>query len=365
MNYEKAYKEALEKLEVILNLNTVKKSGTIYVDDIQKIFPELKENEDERIKKMLRDILSQWKNEIPAWCSDIKLIDATLKWIEQQGEQKPAEELKPKYKVGDWVVSPNGVYWHIDAINDNRYEVSCTTGEGANWPLDTSLYHLWTIQDAKAGDVLAYVTDEGDLWIMIFWSLYEPYEGLVHYHALLVNDNFGDKGTCCICIDNLKPATKEQCDLLFQKMKEAGYEWDAKKKELKKIEQNCYHNDGLYYAIDILEKTFGKVEGYQSNDGKIEHQKAIETINALYHKKPAEWSEEDETMLKTIISDFSRGCGSSIGQEQWLKSLSPQSHWKPSEEQMNALSTAKNSHFDLSYKTKDILESLYNDLKKL
>ena len=31
------------------------------------------------------------------------------------------------------------------------------------------------------------------------------------------------------------PATKEQRDLLFRKMKEAGYEWDADKKELRKI----------------------------------------------------------------------------------------------------------------------------------
>ena len=36
--------------------------------------------------------------------------------------------------------------------------------------------------------------------------------------------NFNNYGT---------PATKEQRDLLFQKMKEAGYEWDAEKKELK------------------------------------------------------------------------------------------------------------------------------------
>ena len=34
----------------------------------------------------------------------------------------------------------------------------------------------------------------------------------------------------------IKPATKEQRDLLFHKMKEAGYEWDALNKELKKIE---------------------------------------------------------------------------------------------------------------------------------
>lgn len=32
------------------------------------------------------------------------------------------------------------------------------------------------------------------------------------------------------------PATKEQRGLLFSKMKKAGYEWDEKKKELRKIQ---------------------------------------------------------------------------------------------------------------------------------
>ena len=34
------------------------------------------------------------------------------------------------------------------------------------------------------------------------------------------------------------PATKEQCDILFQKMKESGYMWDSEKKELIKINLN-------------------------------------------------------------------------------------------------------------------------------
>ena len=37
---------------------------------------------------------------------------------------------------------------------------------------------------------------------------------------------------------DVKPATKEQRDLLFSKMKEAGYEWDSEKKELKMITSN-------------------------------------------------------------------------------------------------------------------------------
>jgi hypothetical protein len=90
------------------------------------------------------------------------------------------------------------------------------------------------------------------------------------------------------------PATKEQRDILFQKMKEAGYEWDSEKRELKKIEQSCNNSDGLYYAIDILEKTLGKADGYQTDDGILSHKCAITAVKKLYEQKPAEWSEEDE-----------------------------------------------------------------------
>lgn len=43
----KAYDEAIKKFNVILNLNTVKESGTIFADDVRKIFPELRESKDE------------------------------------------------------------------------------------------------------------------------------------------------------------------------------------------------------------------------------------------------------------------------------------------------------------------------------
>ncbi len=37
---------------------------------------------------------------------------------------------------------------------------------------------------------------------------------------------------------SVAPATKAERDLLFAKMREAGYEWDEKKKELNKIKLN-------------------------------------------------------------------------------------------------------------------------------
>jgi len=161
-------------------------------------------------------------------------------WFEKQDKQKFSTEAKPKFKVGDWITNGQ-LICKVLSVMSKSYELHLYNDDYCHFETDVQSvdkdYHLWTIQDAKNGDVFAYVTDEDELWIMIFMSLYEPYEGHVHYHALLVNDKFFDKGTCCICINDLKPATKEQRNILFEKMHEAGYEWDAKNKELKKIEQ--------------------------------------------------------------------------------------------------------------------------------
>ena len=59
-----------------------------------------------------------------------------------------------------------------------------------------------------------------------------------------------------------------------------------------------------------------------------------EKIKGL-QQKPAEWSEEDELMRTVIIQTLERfgGRGTTGMQIDWLKSLHPQPHWKPSEEQ--------------------------------
>ena len=122
------------------------------------------------------------------------------------------------------------------------------------------------------------------------------------------------------------------------------YEVGKKQKEQKPIElpkSEDYGIDGLYAAVDILQKTLGEVDGYQTDDGILEHKCAISAVKELYEQKPAEWSEEDERLLTKLmtfvdIECFDRECN---GQEviDWLKSFRPQPHWKPSEEQMDIL----------------------------
>lgn len=55
-----------------------------------------------------------------------------------------------------------------------------------------------------------------------------------------------------------------------------------------------YGIDSLWHAIRILEKTLGAVEGYQTDDGLLEHKAAITEVKKLYKQKSAECGEENE-----------------------------------------------------------------------
>lgn len=77
MDYEKKYEEALERA----------KAGK----PMDEVFPELKESEDERIRKMLIEQMERWKkcaedNNVE---QDVKDASAAIVYLEKQKEQKP------------------------------------------------------------------------------------------------------------------------------------------------------------------------------------------------------------------------------------------------------------------------------------
>ena len=198
-------------------------------------------------------------------------------WFEKQREETVdnANKIRPKFDIGDWITCPAFIpaphLLHVINNEDGLYELEDVYGTKKQSTISDieSIYDHWDFNDAKEGDVLSYETDEGDLWIMLYWSLYEPYEGHVHYHALLVNDKFTDKGTCCICIDDLKPATIEQHELLFRKMKEEGYQWDKNKKELVEQMTGEEHKQYMLGHQDetIYDMSFEEAQDYISKRG--------------------------------------------------------------------------------------------------
>lgn len=237
-------------------------------------------------------------------------------------EQNPAEKVEPKFKVGDWVVVDDGRTGRIIECTkdfaDVDLEFSCLSTRVNN-------IRSWTIQDAKDSDILVHSSFMFGDFIFIYnnTSILQAY---CYYSNESDRFVMEDKEHLCLWnMQEVKPATKEQRDLLFAKMKEAGYEWDANKKELKKIEQ-----------------------------------------------KPA-WSEEDEKILSDIIKDLVHPWNEYIPDRiedeiKWLKnklkSLRPQTTWKPTERQLSALDYQVKATCQTSWQYKETKE-LLEQLKKL
>ena len=91
----------------------------------------------------------------------------------------------------------------------------------------------WTIQDAKDGDVIFYT----DGWTCIFKCIHGIWYSS---YCFITSDGEFHTGYETHSVDstingNAQRATKEQRNLLFQKMKEAGYKWNPQTKTLMKL----------------------------------------------------------------------------------------------------------------------------------
>ena len=228
-------------------------------------------------------------------------------------------------------------------------------------------------------------------------------------------------------VNHLLELSKSRVNIMTKETYENWIAWLEKQGEQKFEELpngEDYGIDSLYHAARILEKTLGEVKGYQSDDGILEHECAINEVVRLREylsKMPAEvkqtkenlieylqkqrdasnfggdvvtfqtwidllsttlnrissveqkttWSKEDERMRKSIIDDliyYKGGPNSAMKEIHWLKSLKERYTWKPSDEQMDTLQHAIvyvegcNSNFKGGG---SVLEKLYNDLMRL
>jgi hypothetical protein len=222
----------------------------------------------------------------------------------------------------------------------------------------------WTIEDAKDGDVLV----ASDNSIFILKSVVN--NDCVCYVALSTDNSITLEDYWEVATA-VHPATKEQHDLLFQKMKETGYEWDAEKKELKKIEHK--HPDMVANLKEYIANT--PKEQLEKDWDELKHWNNVgPTIEEfLYGKQNPAWSEEDEKRvveLKTFIANCN-GFNKANRQKAFdlIDALHPQTQWKPSDEQMETLQFAHNRivimHDSHAENDASIIRSLIDDLKKL
>ena len=203
---------------------------------LEECFPELKESEDEVMRAMAIKAVHapEAQSCIKSWGIN---PDDVIAWLEKQGEQKPTDKVEPKFRTGDWVVCYSDID-RVKRVTDRFYHF-----ESGDYGLIKDIdkdYHLWTIQDAKDGDVLAY-KDEISIYKHDIKNCTKEgtnFGGFV-YHCCYDDKRFITDSLYSLTEKDKKdiyPATKEQHDILIKAMADAGYEWDVKKKELKKQE---------------------------------------------------------------------------------------------------------------------------------
>ena len=452
----KAYDEA------VINGSRLWECGDITRENYEYIFPELKESEDDKIRKTLIHIVKGACSKYGIKYQGKEISEEKLlAWLEKQGEQnqkhfelkaghwyichrafccradhltvkegerfmcekdgvvkgfvfkepekyfkevcppapmedenKSADMVEPKFKVGNWLQYRNAKPFFVEEITKQGY-VNGDSCLPFNWENEI---HLWTIEDAKDGDVLTFNDGHGNDSIELiksitdkkieFWfcltngNRYEVFDGIIPYTNLVSRED-------------ATPATKEQRDLLFQKMKEAGYEWDAEKKELKKIEQNhswSEEDEAIYYGVIETELyMLDVVNGIKKFDvGNISiKEECARELNWLKSFKDRiqpqpkqEWSDEDKGNLLDVKCIINEICHSQYIRAEidhpeeeleslwhWLNNLwerveYPKNTWKPSEEQMKALSSISVTG-TISYAEQgQELIALYNDLRK-
>ena len=166
------------------------------------------------------------------WCEDKGCIGFAWEDDYELVEQKSSDKVESKFHEGEWIILPLGIIACIDSINSTDYQVTTTDGKICDFKiLKQDNYRLWTIYDAKDGDVLV----SGDV-IFIFNKIHGVWVNC--YCSLHKDGSFCEENYDLMHIkyaETIYPSTKEQRDTLFAKMKEAGYEWDTENKCLTKI----------------------------------------------------------------------------------------------------------------------------------
>ena len=150
-------------------------------------------------------------------------------------------QLQPKFNfsVGQWIVATGKCVYCITKIDG--FNVTVVDVEGNEYVFDVG-----SLRDARLWDITKDVKD-GDVVVC---------DGKHGQEIGIVKKYIGKYGGCDKCFEtycfvdwdgifrvgeymgsrNIHPATKEKRDTLFTKMEEAGYEWNADKKELINIE---------------------------------------------------------------------------------------------------------------------------------
>ena len=334
-DYKSEYEAALARAKAVYLTDDDKKGA------METVFPELMElDKDDEIRQALIKYFTLWGKSTPStmgfrnedivdWLKRVKSVRVksakvtTGKLAEMIAERN--DKVKQKFKVGDWIITKDkNVHkdysvCKIVEIENKRYHLE--NGDYLDKDtLEQYGYRLWNIQDANDGDVLASSKS-----IFIFKGIYMA--GKPESYCALMDGYFFSCPKGCWTNEQCYPATKEERNLLFQKMKEAGFEWDAEKKELKLLISNGGDFEPELSHQEVTKKSkqgnmskmcprcvqeqkpqgFSIIEIINQGNAKVAADMVESKYKELTHSqvtkkseqdKPTNWTEEDEEMFE-------------------------------------------------------------------
>ena len=155
----------------------------------------------------------------------------------------------PKFSVGNWLVPYNeDIPRLITAVTSDCYELEDVNGHKVSICHRTieNLCRLWTLKDAKPGDIL--ISEDGKHpFIFKKFLGYDPsaYCGIDTTDSIYISDE--DRPWT---LDIVRPATYDEKQQFFNKLEEEGYKWNEDSLTLlkKRWRDNEYKTISGYYT---------------------------------------------------------------------------------------------------------------------
>lgn len=303
-------------------------SGSKQTEALETLIPELRESEDERIRKQLIDAIKIGRSNSGISFTE-EAASRYIAWLEKQKAKEKQDRMMPVYNDRDSFESALDKAWKsynesgartVDGCEDDYVE--CAHAKGFR---EGYLFGIEKQKDQKPAESISQLTVQG-------------------------------KGVYKIC-----PRCKERMvrdDSMVYTSMPPQYRYECPKCGESECDTVMYDNPETeeQKPADLSEMMVHK-EPYIA---------PVPTPMVADEQKPAEWSEEDEKMLNEVLdmvtyAFYEQDNDGEIEDNPaflWLHRLRPS--WKPSEEQMEALQNA----VALTACDKE-LAKLYNQLKKL
>jgi len=360
MDYEKEYKKRLDDARYWHDVS----EGDIPLV-LEEIFSELRESEDEKIRKAILAGLIDCRDAPDLGWSDFGgiNIDECIAWLEKQnetkeineasyrtgikrvldnsesyglkkqGEQKPVVII-PKFRVGDEVETGNEESLTITRIDEEGY-----------WSNDLFICGFdnsdeWELVEQKPGDKVEPKLTEFE----------DAVKGMMDVYREAIGAN-----------DATAEEAKKHAAYLLSLIPHKSAKWSEEDEEhLNSIISDIKTDMGAYpRSQEVIDIYNDDISFLKSLRDRVQPQ------------PKQEWSEDDEKTLEGIINAVKDVRCQSLLSEidiyddyiDWLKSLKQKMGWKPSDAQMQALKEACDKHWEPD--GLDPLYTLYEQLKKL